>query len=90
MKSVSILDNRDKVILLSAVILGLGLILFPIIMNSLRLYNASYGYSWVSAFWSAYNGDVKSTLISMGGSWLTLAAAAAVPLTSTVAVVWFL
>ena len=84
------LDNKDIVVLFTTILLGLSLIALPVIANSFKIYNAGYGWSWVSAFWSAYNGDVVSTLMSMGGSWLALATAAAVPLTSTAAVVLFL
>ena len=82
--------------------LGLSLIALPLLSNSLTIYNAGYGWSWVSAFWSAYNGDVVSafwsayngdvvsTLMSMAGSWLALSTAVAIALTSTAAVVLFL
>ena len=70
--------------------LGLSLIALPLFSNSLTIYNVGYGWSWVSAFWSAYNGDVVSTLMSMAGSWLALATAVAIALTSTAAVVLFL
>lgn len=79
------LDNKDIVVLFTTILLGLSLIALPLLSNSLTIYNAGYGWSWVSAFWSAYNGDVVSTLMSMAGSWLALAT-----LTSTVAVVLFL
>lgn len=72
------LDNKDIVVLFTTILLGLSLIALPLLSNSLTIYNAGYGWSWVSAFWSAYNGDVVSTLMSMAGSWLALATAAAI------------
>lgn len=84
------LNKRDKVILFVTMSLGVSLTMFPLLASSFKICNAGYGWSWVSAFWIAYNGYVVSTLMSMGGSWLALATAAAIPLTSTAAVVWFL
>lgn len=84
------LDNKDIVVLFTTILLGLSLIALPLFSNSLTIYNAGYGCSWVSAFWSTYNGDVVSTLMSMAGSWLALSTAVAIALTSTAAVVLFL
>lgn len=82
-------DIKIKVIKVSTVLLGLFLVGTMIVPFD-AIMNASYGGGWVTAFWSAYNGDVIGTLASIGLSWVTIAGVVAGGLTSPWAVALFL
>lgn len=80
---------KNKVIL--GVTIALGIILIAaLLFGTNGPFSASFGSGWVSAFWAAYNGDIVGTLMSIGGTYLTLAAAAVGALASPAAVALFL
>ncbi|WP_296112888.1 hypothetical protein [uncultured Anaerococcus sp.] len=75
--------NKKKVLNIALVLLA-----FVSFIPDIMVSNVSLGYSYVNAAWAAYNQDVVSALMAIGGNWLVIASAAFI--TSPASLVLFL